>query len=74
MTVYYAHPMAIYGTPQEDRDIETLENLGFTVVNPNTFDIADQCRDIRRRFGVDASSVMMLTMPSAQIRKAASCP
>lgn len=35
MTAYYAHCMAIYNTPQEARDIETLERLGLTVVNPN---------------------------------------
>lgn len=35
MTVYYAHFMGIYNTPQEKRDIETLEALGFTVFNPN---------------------------------------
>ena len=35
MKVYYAHCMAIYGTPQEARDIATLEALGFEVVNPS---------------------------------------
>lgn len=34
-TVYYAHFMGIYDSPQENRDIETLTNLGFTVLNPN---------------------------------------
>ena len=33
--VYYAHCMAIYNTPQEERDVKTLERLGFEVVNPN---------------------------------------
>lgn len=35
MKVYYAHCQAIYGTPQEDRDIELLEHLCFKVFNPN---------------------------------------
>ena len=36
MKVYYAHCMAIYGTPQEDRDIATLRRLGFEdILNPN---------------------------------------
>lgn len=35
MKVYYAHCIAIYSTPQEDRDVETLETLGFEVLNPN---------------------------------------
>jgi hypothetical protein len=35
MKVYYAHCKAIYGTPQEARDIETLKALGFEVSNPS---------------------------------------
>lgn len=34
MKIYYAHCQALYDTPQERRDIETLERLGFVVVNP----------------------------------------
>ncbi len=34
MKIYYAHPMSLYGTLQEKRDIETLKALGFEVVNP----------------------------------------
>jgi hypothetical protein len=33
--VYYAHCMALYGTTQEKRDVETLEKLGWRVLNPN---------------------------------------
>lgn len=33
--VYYAHPISLYNTPQEARDIATLEMMGFTVLNPN---------------------------------------
>lgn len=36
LKVYYAHPITLYGTPAETRDIATLEALGFEVVNPNT--------------------------------------
>ncbi len=35
-TVYYAHCLAIYNTPQELRDIFTLNSMGFQVVNPNS--------------------------------------
>lgn len=35
MKIYYAHCKAIYGTPQETRDIELLEELRFEVLNPN---------------------------------------
>ena len=36
MKVYYAHCIAIYNTPQEERDVHTLLGLGLDVVNPNT--------------------------------------
>ena len=35
LKVYYAHFMGIYNTPQEKRDIATLEALGLDVFNPN---------------------------------------
>lgn len=43
--VYYAHFMGIYNTPQEKRDIATLEALGFEVVNPNTPEIQKECQE-----------------------------
>jgi len=36
--VYYAHHMALYGTPQEARDVKFLEDLDFKVVNPNSYE------------------------------------
>lgn len=45
-TVYYAHFMGIYNTPQERRDIKTLEDLGFKVVNPNNKDISKEFFDL----------------------------
>lgn len=35
MKIYYAHCIAIYNTNQEQRDLETLRQLGFEPVNPN---------------------------------------
>tara|TARA_R110000796_G_scaffold181330_1_gene297923 strand:+ start:55379 stop:55786 length:408 start_codon:yes stop_codon:yes gene_type:complete len=40
--VYYAHFMGIYGTPQEKRDIQTLVDLGFEVINPNNWVMSDR--------------------------------
>lgn len=34
MTIYYARPISLYGTPQDQRDIATLESLGLVVVDP----------------------------------------
>jgi len=36
LKIYYAHSIGLYNTPQETRDIELLESLGFEVINPNT--------------------------------------
>lgn len=38
LVVYYAHPLSLYNTPQEARDIATLAAMGFTVLNPNEAD------------------------------------
>lgn len=32
---YYAHSMHLYGKPQEERDIKSLIELGFHVINPS---------------------------------------
>lgn len=44
-TVYYAHFMGIYNTPAESRDVRTLKNLGFEVLNPNTPEIQEEVKD-----------------------------
>jgi hypothetical protein len=48
--IYYAHCMAIYNTPQENRDVETLEDLGFIVYNPNNPVDNARCSEIRHNF------------------------
>jgi hypothetical protein len=35
MKVYYGHCQAIYGSPQDKRDVDTLVRMGFDVVNPS---------------------------------------
>ena len=35
--------MGIYNTPQEERDIKTLESLGLDVLNPNTPETQEEC-------------------------------
>lgn len=39
MKAYYAHCQAIYGTPQEARDLATIEALGLSVVNPSSAEV-----------------------------------
>ena len=36
--IYYAHPLNLYGSAQEKRDCETLEKLGFEVLNPGSLE------------------------------------
>jgi hypothetical protein len=45
--IYYAHSMSLYNTPQEKRDIELLENLGFEVVNPSSKELEKEVRNIK---------------------------
>ena len=67
MKAYYAHCLHIYGTPQELRDIQTLQALGFDVINPNSPEIEAKCKEIRDVFGRDSSDVMrMVFKPIAQ--------
>jgi hypothetical protein len=35
MIAYYAHAINIYNTPAEARDVDTISQLGFDVLNPN---------------------------------------
>lgn len=66
MKAYYAHCIAIYSTPQEDRDVATLEEMGFTVSNPNRPDVQAKCDFVRGQFNTagpfgynDASEAVM---------------
>jgi len=52
-TVYYAHFMGIYNTPQEERDVETLERLGLKVINPNTPEIQKEVSDKLKEYNGD---------------------
>lgn len=49
---YYAHCVAIYESPQEERDIDRLLTLGFDVINPNSPYFGDRCAEIKRIFSV----------------------
>jgi len=37
--IYYAHGVHLYGSLQEQRDVNSLEDLGFEVVNPNSQEV-----------------------------------
>ena len=47
MKVYYAHCQTIYGTKQEQRDMEMLKALGFEIVNPSDPEHADVVKKIK---------------------------
>ena len=49
MRVYYAHCQAIYNTPQEQRDIDLLKQLGFEVLNPNKPNHVRMAKEMRER-------------------------
>ena len=35
LKVYYAHPISLFGTPTQKRDMELLEALGLEIINPD---------------------------------------
>lgn len=42
MKVYYARPISIYNTMQDERDIRMLELMGFEVNNPNKAELSER--------------------------------
>lgn len=49
--VYYAHFMGLYNTPQEQRDVKLLEELGFDVINPNCEEVQNHVELWKKRCG-----------------------
>jgi hypothetical protein len=45
--IYYAHCMNIYDTPQEERDVLILQDMGFEVVNPNNEDTQAEVKRLK---------------------------
>ena len=42
MKVYYARPISLYNTKQDERDIQQLEAMGFEVNNPNKAELVER--------------------------------
>jgi hypothetical protein len=42
MKVYYARPISLYNTKQDERDIQLLEEMGFEVNNPNKAELVER--------------------------------
>ncbi len=55
LRIYYAHSLSIYDTQQEIRDIDTLEGLGFYVVNPNSREVQEGVNKWKQENGDDAT-------------------
>lgn len=49
MKAYYAHCVALYGKPQEQRDLTLIASLGLTVVNPNCVEVDAIVKSIENR-------------------------
>ena len=61
MRVYYAHCIAIYGTPQEARDLGLLFRLGHEVVNPNDLEVQERV-DAAKARGEDVMETIFKPM------------
>jgi hypothetical protein len=42
MKIYYARPISLYNTKQDERDIQLLETMGFEVNNPNKAELVER--------------------------------
>jgi hypothetical protein len=42
MKIYYARPISLYGTKQDERDLKFLEAMGFEVNNPNKAELVER--------------------------------
>lgn len=51
--IYYAHSMHLYNTPQEKRDVELLEKLGFKVINPNSEETQKGVEEYKKIYGAE---------------------
>jgi hypothetical protein len=64
LTVYYAHPVSLYDTEQEKRDIQTLEGFGFEVCNPN----CTACAELYKEAGMDGFQQIVATKDALAFR------
>jgi hypothetical protein len=67
LRAYYAHHMALYNTPQEARDVEFLESLGFEVVNPNAAPYAGREFNDYLSLAADCDLVAFRALPDGSI-------
>jgi hypothetical protein len=45
MKIYYARPISLYNTKQEERDLLILTQLGFQILNPNKEELQKRYRE-----------------------------
>lgn len=55
MTVYYARPINLYNTPQDERDIALLKSMGLDIINPNK-------EELSKRYAVEGMNVFIEAM------------
>lgn len=69
--VYYARPINLYGTPQDKRDIELIEKLGFEIINPNKEILAERYKkegmDVFLEAMKDADALAFRSFPDLSI-------
>jgi hypothetical protein len=45
MKIYFARPINLYKTPQDERDLQLLTQLGFDIVNPDKAELAKRYQE-----------------------------
>ena len=72
LIIYYAHCVQLYGSEQEKRDISTLTNMGFNVLNPNHPDHAAQFEKYKMEYFTDqliptCDALAFRSLPSGEL-------
>jgi hypothetical protein len=71
LKIYYARPLNLYNTPQDKRDIELMQGLGFEVINPNKEELAQRYKtegmDVFLQAVTECDALALRAMPDMTI-------
>lgn len=71
MKIYYARPINLYNSPQDGRDIELMQQLGFEVLNPNKAELKERYKtegmDVFLQAVTDCDALAFRSFPDLSI-------
>lgn len=71
LKIYYARPINLYNTAQDERDIALLTSLGFEVINPNKEELSKRYKiagmDVFYQAMLDCQALAFRSFPDLKI-------